>query len=72
MESDPELRRTLLADSEIDGLLRAFGESDLDAETFVRAIGDFLSAEKDATGSSRGSRIAWRRRDCFCKGSGKA
>src|SRR6185369_1783208 len=53
MESDPELRRTLLADSEIDGLLRAFGASDLDAETFVRAIGDFLSAEKDATGFVR-------------------
>lgn len=53
MESDPELRRNLLADSEIDGLLRAFGASDLDAETFVRSVGDFLSAEQDASGFVR-------------------
>ncbi|MBI3857718.1 MAG: serine/threonine protein kinase, partial [Planctomycetes bacterium] len=50
MEADPALRRTFLGDSEIDGLLRAAGASDQDNESFVKAIRDFISAEKDTTG----------------------
>ncbi|RPH47540.1 MAG: serine/threonine protein kinase, partial [Planctomycetota bacterium] len=50
MESDPELRSRILADAEIDGLLKMLGTTEHDAEGFVKAVSDFLSAEADAGG----------------------
>ena len=50
MESDPELRSRILADAEIDGLLKMMGTTEHDAEGFVKAVSDFLSAEADAGG----------------------
>jgi serine/threonine protein kinase len=50
MEADPALKDRILGDAEIDGLLRTMGAGEQDAEAFVKAISDFLSAEGDASG----------------------
>jgi len=53
LRADPDLRKGLLQDVQLDGTLNALGWSRADADLFVREFSDGLTAERDETGFVR-------------------